>query len=87
MIVEANEVDFSSSDYSCFGEDGHDPFKCKYGVKHLGIKSEKDWRQRINHYRKIKEKHPESKNIVKRIDEHKEEVKRKGILPEMSSRS
>ena len=32
MIVDANELDLSSSDSSCMGEDGHDPFKCRYGA-------------------------------------------------------
>ena len=47
MTVDANELDFTSSDESCMLEDTHDPFKCKYGAKHLGIKSKVDWRQRI----------------------------------------
>ena len=32
MILDPNELDLSSSDSSCMGEDGHDPFKCRYGA-------------------------------------------------------
>ena len=44
LNVDANELDLADSELSCFGPDGHDPFKCKFGAKHLGIKGKADWR-------------------------------------------
>ena len=85
MTVDANELDFTSSDESCMLEHTHDPFKCKYGAKHLGIKSKVDWRQRIQHYKKVKERQKSAG--VQQIEEHKEELKKPGILPDMKSLS
>ena len=60
MSVDANELEFSDSDHSCYGPQGHDPFKCKYGAKHLGIKGKADWRKRIQHYSKVKNRQQSS---------------------------